>query len=113
MPARRLEPVERLDHPGEEEALVGDMRLVMGEKIPEQLLQTGRRERNLLRREAALDQRLGARAQHEAGLRQVDRRDIFAREDEIQRSDQVAGGFGKRAVKVEDQKFPWVHELGL
>ena len=99
--ARRLQPVERPDHTGEEEGVVGEMVAVMVKEVLEQGLQPLRRQARARDREAALDQGARPRAEQVAGLFEGKRRLAVPSKDDVQGADEVARGLGEGPVEIE------------
>ena len=94
--------VEAGDDAGKQRRPVGDVGVVMGEKVDEQALERRRVDLAARLGEAALDQRAAAGAEQSARRGDRQGRDALSRQHEVQRPHQVGRGVGERAVEVEN-----------
>ncbi len=96
------ETLERGARAGKEDALIGDMGLVMREEVAHQRLDPLGRERRPVHREPALDQRARAGADETAGRLRGDGRQALASQQHVQGRDQVMGGVRQSAVEIKN-----------
>ncbi len=102
---RRPEPIERRERAGKEAAFVGDMRLIVNEKVANQRIRARQIERRALAGEAALDQRPRAGPDERPRGLESERRQPLAQQQDVERADEIMRGVGQRAVEIENQNW--------
>ncbi len=100
--APRLQGVHGGDDPRERPALIGDVGEIIDDEILEQAIQPRRLKGLAGRGETARQQGLGASANERSALLKGEGRDAFAREQVVQRAEEIGRGLHQGAVEIEN-----------